>query len=313
MVTTTSTLSRPQARRVLTQEMEDILGNTYASLIFRTDIQLAQKLGGYSMGEADLMRPRWQRSARDSAHRRSSSRAASRKILIRGEGYFPLMAQFADYAPASHSVATRTSRISRVPEGELRGALLRGGDDLHGRRLGQDFQVRLGAARAEDQDAAAGRERVGAGLHAGRGGHPLRALGHQGHRPDGGRRDDRGARRAALHFALRLRREGRREGRGQEDAREPRVGGRVRLAQARGGDAARLARLPVATVDRALDGGSRQRRSRASGQGHVRRGRAGEGGAEGISTRSRRPRRGRTKSCSTTRRLPSASTSRDTP
>ncbi|PYT02323.1 MAG: DNA polymerase III subunit alpha, partial [Acidobacteria bacterium] len=41
----------------ITPEMEEILGNTYGVLVFQEQImQLAQKLGGYSLGEADLMR-----------------------------------------------------------------------------------------------------------------------------------------------------------------------------------------------------------------------------------------------------------------
>ena len=38
-------------------EMEDILGNTFGVLVYQEQImQLAQKLAGYSLGEADLMR-----------------------------------------------------------------------------------------------------------------------------------------------------------------------------------------------------------------------------------------------------------------
>ena len=39
------------------REMKDILGNTYGMLVYQEQImQLAQKLAGYSLGEADLMR-----------------------------------------------------------------------------------------------------------------------------------------------------------------------------------------------------------------------------------------------------------------
>src|SRR5213079_3437394 len=38
-------------------EMEDILGNTFGVLVYQEQImQLAQKLAGYSLGQADLMR-----------------------------------------------------------------------------------------------------------------------------------------------------------------------------------------------------------------------------------------------------------------
>ena len=37
--------------------MKDILGNTFGVLVYQEQImQLAQKLAGYSLGEADLMR-----------------------------------------------------------------------------------------------------------------------------------------------------------------------------------------------------------------------------------------------------------------
>ena len=37
--------------------MEDILGNTFGVLVYQEQImQLAQKLAGYSLGQADLMR-----------------------------------------------------------------------------------------------------------------------------------------------------------------------------------------------------------------------------------------------------------------
>ncbi|MCV4626846.1 DNA polymerase III subunit alpha, partial [Escherichia coli] len=43
--------------RYLVPQMEEILKNTYGVLVYQEQImQIAQKLGGYRLGEADLMR-----------------------------------------------------------------------------------------------------------------------------------------------------------------------------------------------------------------------------------------------------------------
>ena len=92
-------------------EMKDILSNTYGILVYQEQImQLAQKLAGYSLGEADMMR-------RAMGKKKRSEMAVHEEKFIEGavqggikrekaEEIFKLMAQFADYGfNRSHSVA----------------------------------------------------------------------------------------------------------------------------------------------------------------------------------------------------------------
>ncbi|MBP6004772.1 MAG: DNA polymerase III subunit alpha [Pyrinomonadaceae bacterium] len=92
-------------------EMEDILGNTFGVLVYQEQImQLAQKLAGYSLGEADLMRRAMgkkkieemavhEEKFVDGAVERGIKKKTAKEI-------FDLMAKFADYGfNRSHSMA----------------------------------------------------------------------------------------------------------------------------------------------------------------------------------------------------------------
>lgn len=95
----------------LVPEMEDILRNTYGILVYQEQImQIAQKLGGYSLGEADMMRRAMGKKKREEMALHSEqfvAGAVERKISReKAEAIFNLMAQFADYGfNRSHSVA----------------------------------------------------------------------------------------------------------------------------------------------------------------------------------------------------------------
>lgn len=97
--------------RYLIPEMEDILRNTYGVLVYQEQImQLAQRLAGYSLGEADLMRRAMgkkkieemrphEKKFIDGATGRGISKDKAKEI-------FDLMAKFADYGfNRSHSMA----------------------------------------------------------------------------------------------------------------------------------------------------------------------------------------------------------------
>jgi len=92
-------------------EMKEILSNTYGILVYQEQImQLAQKLAGYSLGEADMMRRAMGKKKRDemSEHEEKFiSGAVARQINPdKAAEIFKLMAQFADYGfNRSHSVA----------------------------------------------------------------------------------------------------------------------------------------------------------------------------------------------------------------
>ncbi|HTH51902.1 MAG TPA: DNA polymerase III subunit alpha, partial [Pyrinomonadaceae bacterium] len=92
-------------------EMEDILGNTFGVLVYQEQImQLAQKLAGYSLGQADLMR-------RAMGKKKIEEMAVHEQTFVDGavankipkktaKDIFDLMAKFADYGfNRSHSMA----------------------------------------------------------------------------------------------------------------------------------------------------------------------------------------------------------------
>lgn len=92
-------------------EMKEILENTYGILVYQEQImQLAQKIGGYSLGEADMMRRAMGKKNREemALHERKFVDGAISKNINqkKAEEIFNLMAQFADYGfNRSHSVA----------------------------------------------------------------------------------------------------------------------------------------------------------------------------------------------------------------
>ncbi len=97
--------------RYLVPEMKEILSNTHGILVYQEQImQLAQKLGGYSLGEADLMRRAMGKKKREEMAKHEEkfvAGAVERKIKPeKARQIFSLMAQFADYGfNRSHSVA----------------------------------------------------------------------------------------------------------------------------------------------------------------------------------------------------------------
>jgi len=91
--------------------MEEILKNTYGILVYQEQImQLAQKLGGYSLGEADLMRRAMGKKKREemAVHEEKFIAGCVKNKIQKKKAreIFRLMAQFADYGfNRSHSVA----------------------------------------------------------------------------------------------------------------------------------------------------------------------------------------------------------------
>lgn len=92
-------------------EMKEILNNTYGILVYQEQImQLAQKLAGYTLGEADMMRRAMGKKKRDEMgmHEEKFVNGAVARRIKREKAaeIFKLMAQFADYGfNRSHSVA----------------------------------------------------------------------------------------------------------------------------------------------------------------------------------------------------------------
>src|SRR6185436_9342026 len=97
--------------RYLVPEMKEILSNTFGVLVYQEQImQLAQKLAGYSLGEADLMRRAMGKKKKEemALHEEKFIDGAVERGIPRekAEKIFSLMAQFADYGfNRSHSFA----------------------------------------------------------------------------------------------------------------------------------------------------------------------------------------------------------------
>ncbi|MEO8647598.1 MAG: DNA polymerase III subunit alpha, partial [Acidobacteriota bacterium] len=95
----------------LVPEMKEILSNTYGVLVYQEQImQLAQKLAGYSLGEADMMRRAMGKKKREemAIHAEKFVSGAVERNVDRkkAEEIFNLMSQFADYGfNRSHSIA----------------------------------------------------------------------------------------------------------------------------------------------------------------------------------------------------------------
>jgi DNA polymerase-3 subunit alpha len=97
--------------RYIIPQMKEVLNNTYGIIVYQEQImQLAQKLAGYTLAEADLMRRAMGKKNREEMARHQEkfvNGALERNIsLDKAEQIFSLMAQFADYGfNRSHSVA----------------------------------------------------------------------------------------------------------------------------------------------------------------------------------------------------------------
>ncbi len=97
--------------RYQTPEMKEILSNTYGIIVYQEQImQLAQKLAGYTLSEADLMRRAMGKKKREemALHEEKFINGAVERGIKRekAEKIFSLMAQFSDYGfNRSHSVA----------------------------------------------------------------------------------------------------------------------------------------------------------------------------------------------------------------
>lgn len=107
-------IERRHGRRKVTYivpQMKEILENTYGILVYQEQImQLAQKLAGYSLGEADLMRRAMGKKKKEemALHEEKFVKGAIERGIAESKAktIFTLMAQFADYGfNRSHSFA----------------------------------------------------------------------------------------------------------------------------------------------------------------------------------------------------------------
>jgi DNA polymerase-3 subunit alpha len=106
--------------RYLVPEMKEILSNTYGIIVYQEQImQLAQKLAGYTLSEADLMRRAMGKKKREemAVHEEKFINGAVERGIKKekAEKIFSLMAQFSDYGfPAATASPTPIWRF-RLP------------------------------------------------------------------------------------------------------------------------------------------------------------------------------------------------------
>src|SRR5256885_3603407 len=104
--------------RYIVPEMKEILDSTNGVIVYQEQaMQLAQKLAGYSMAEADSLRKAMGKKNREEMARQEEKfllGAVARGIKQdKAQQIFSLMAQFADYGfPKAHSVAYEIGRAS---------------------------------------------------------------------------------------------------------------------------------------------------------------------------------------------------------
>jgi hypothetical protein len=183
--------------------LEPILGPTYGIMVYQEQVmQIAQVLGGYSLGGATCCAARWaRRSPRRWPSSARSSRRARRRTASRAQGRRDLRPDGEVRRLRLQQVARRGLRGARLPDRVHEGAPSRG---LHGGEpLARHGRHRQGAgllrrrARARPRDPAARRQRVRLPLRAARReAHPLRPGRGEGHRRAGDREHRRGARAA---------------------------------------------------------------------------------------------------------------------
>jgi DNA polymerase-3 subunit alpha len=196
--------------------IEELTEETLGVIVYQDQVlQIAQKMAGYSLGEADLLRRAMGKKKADvmQQQRERFVQGAVQNGIDKKEAgeVFDLIVEFAGYGfPKAHSTAYayityQTAYLKANHRAEYLAAVL---------------------ARVRDRDPAAGRERIAARLRRRGGGDSLRLRGHQERRRRSDRDDSRGTRPGwTLYQPLRLHPSGRRAAR--QSAR-PRGVGQVR-------------------------------------------------------------------------------------
>ena len=237
----------------LAEPLEEILGQTYGLIVYQEQVMaIAQKVAGYSLGKADLLRRamgKKKKSVLDAEYvgfeagmKANGFSAAAVKTLW--DILVPVRRLRLQQGALGRLRADLL--LDGVPQGQLPGRVH--GRAAHQRRRRQGQAAGLPGRVPPDghQGAAAGRQRVVGGLHRRRHRHPLRpGVGAQ-RRAQRGRGDRPGPRGAGRVQGLRrLPAQDRRGRLQQEGHRVPLQGRRLRLARAtRGRDWSPSTRTP---------------------------------------------------------------------
>ncbi len=165
----------------LAEPLEGILGETYGLIIYQEQVMaIAQKVAGYSLGQADLLRRamgKKKKSELDAQYEKFTGGMAEQGLLGRR-----------DQDAVGHPAAVLRLRVQQgalgrvrpdlvldgVPQGQLPGRVHGRAADLGARRQGQVGDLPGRVPPDGHQGAAAVRQRVRRRLHPDRHRHPLR-------------------------------------------------------------------------------------------------------------------------------------------
>ncbi len=230
----------------LADPLGEILGETYGLIVYQEQVMaVAQKVAGYSLGGADLLRRamgKKKKSELDAQYEtfnggmkeRGFSEGGRQGALGHAAAVLGLRVQQGAFGRLRRHLV-----LDRVPQGELPGRIHGRAADLRARRQGQVRDLPGRVPADGHQGAAAGRQRIDRRLHPDRHRHPVRVVGRAQRRGER-RRLDRGVPygQGRVHRLRRLPAQGRCGRLQQADDRGADQGGRIRLARARASRAA---------------------------------------------------------------------------
>ncbi len=186
----------------LAEPLAEILGETYGLIVYQEQVMaIAQKLAGYSLGKADLLRRAMGKKKKEILDKEFVPFSAG----MREHGYsddaiktmWDILVPFSDYAfNKAHYGRVRAGLVlDGVPQGQLPGRVHGRAADQRRRRQGQVRGLPGRVPADGHQGAAAGRERVQRPVRRGRRRHPVRPGRGPQRRRQRGRVDRAGAAR----------------------------------------------------------------------------------------------------------------------
>ena len=185
----------------LAEPLADILDETYGLIVYQEQVlQIAQRVAGYSLGNADLLRKAMGKKKKEVLDAEfvpfSAGMAANGYTDVGDQGALghPGPVLRLRVQQGAHRGVRAGVLLDRLPQGQLPGRVHGGAAHLGGRRQGQDRDLPRRVPPDGHLGAAAGRQRVRGQLHPRRHRHPLRPDRGAQRRAQRGRRHRRGAR-----------------------------------------------------------------------------------------------------------------------
>ena len=166
----------------LAEPLADILDETYGLIVYQEQVlQIAQRVAGYSLGNADLLRKAMGKKKKEVLDAEfvpfSAGMAANGYTDSAIKALWDILVPVLRLRvqPGAHRVVRAGVLLDRLPQGQPSGRVHGGPAHLGGRRQGQDRDLPERVPPDGHLGAAARRQRVGGQLHCRRHRHPLRA------------------------------------------------------------------------------------------------------------------------------------------